>query len=175
MRDFKLQKDYEKQIVKIYFDKITILPRYRFYQSVGHIDNLTTLEHESNSSGDGDVMHFARLVKQACVDLVSDLFVYYRQKTVNGITVPAENIKVGSAYKIDNAQPIGKEKDTKAGADEKAVPHYTLRNTLLGCFCTTLAALFLAFGQACIQVGMVSYFFYCLFISINFLCSGLNW
>ena len=23
-------------------------------------------------------MHFARLVKQACVDLVSDLFVYYR-------------------------------------------------------------------------------------------------
>ena len=25
-----------------------------------------------------NVMHFARLVKQACVDLVSDLFVYYR-------------------------------------------------------------------------------------------------
>ena len=55
MRDFKLQKDYEKQIVKIYFDKITTLPRYRFYQSVGHSDNLTTLEHESNSSGDGGV------------------------------------------------------------------------------------------------------------------------
>ena len=25
-----------------------------------------------------NVLHFARLVKQACVDLVSDLFVYYR-------------------------------------------------------------------------------------------------
>ena len=88
----------------------------------------------------------------------------------NGIAVPAENNKGGSAYKIDNAQPIGKENDSEAGADGKAVPHYTLRNTLLGCFCTTLAAFFLAFGQACIQVSMISYFLSCLFISTNIFC-----
>ena len=60
----------------------------------------------------------------------------------NGIIVSAENNKCGSAYKIGNAQPIGKENGSEAGAEAKAVPHYTLRNTLLGCFCTTLAAFF---------------------------------
>ena len=94
----------------------------------------------------------------------------------NGIIVCAENNKVGSAYKIDNAEPKGKENDSEAGTKGKAVPHYTLRNTLLGCFCTTLAAFFLAFGQACIQVGMISRLFSCLFISCihKFFCSDLN-
>ena len=70
--------------------------------------------------------------------------------------IPADNIKVGSTYKVDTSQSTEKENDSEACADGKAVPRYTLRNTLLGCFCTTLAAFFLALGQGCIQVDWLS-------------------
>ena len=56
-------------------------------------------------------------------------------------------------YKIDLEQPEDKENKSEAGTEGKAAPHYTLRNTLLGCFFTLLAAFFVAVGQSCIQVS----------------------
>ena len=52
---------------------------------------------------------------------------------------------------IDSEQPIGKDND-ETGKERKAPAQYSLRNTLLGCFVTLLAAFFVAVGQSCSQV-----------------------
>ena len=55
-------------------------------------------------------------------------------------------------YVIDSEQPIGQD-NVETGKERKAAPaHYSLRNTLLCCFVTLLAAFFVAVGQSCIQV-----------------------
>ena len=53
-------------------------------------------------------------------------------------------------YTIDSEQPIGKDNDESA-KERNASAQYSLRNTLLGCFVTLLAAFFVAVGQSCIR------------------------
>ena len=56
-------------------------------------------------------------------------------------------------YTIDLDQSVDEGNRSEAGTERKTGPHYTLRNTLLGCFVTLMAAFFVAVGQSCIQVS----------------------